>query len=311
MSCLAPPMLSVRDFVPEVDAFWVHGLWHRALHGRWAISLEAMLSTLADAALLLVAEYEGLRSGFCAVDTHQGGGSAGLTLLLIDPTRQRHGVGTELLSRAEQKLRERGVHSLALGAGNRHYFWPGLPEEQGKAWSFFRERGFNEEESSEDLIQELQGFETPTWVTGRLASSGCMLRLAEPAHQSRIAAFEKLQFPAWATYFDNEMEQGGYSNILVAQSPDGCILGTLLLRHDTPTPWTIMSRKKMGTLNTLGVALEQQGKGIGLALTSKALEILSQRGCSHCFIQWTGLTEWYGKLGATTWAQYHMASKLI
>lgn len=310
MSCLAPPMLSVRDFIPEIDTLWLHGLWHRALHGRWAVSLQAMVSTLGDTALLLVAECQGLRSGFCAVDTNQGD-TAGLILLLVEPARQLSGVGTELLNRAEKKLKEMDVHRLTLGAGNGDYFWPGLPEEQGKAWSFFRERGFVEEESSEDLIQDLQDFSTPEWVTARLASSCAVLRIAEPAHHSRIAAFESLQFPAWASYFNHEMEQGGYSNILLAQSSEGGILGTLLLRHSTPTPWTTMNGKQMGTLNTLGVAPERQGQGIGLALTAGAMEVLRKRGCSHCLIQWTGLTEWYGKLGATTWAQYHMASKLL
>ncbi len=310
MSCLAPPMLSVRDFIPEIDTAWLHGLWHRTLHGRWAVSLEAMMGTLANAALLLVAECEGLRSGFCAVDTDQEA-VAGLTLLLVEPAKQSYGVGTELLSQAEKKLKESDIHRLTLGAGTGDYFWPGLPVEQEKAWSFFRDRGFVEEESSEDLIQDLQDFTPPEWVAARLASSCSVLRIAEAAHQSRIAAFEKLQFPAWASYFNNEMKHGGFSNILLAQNSDGGILGTLLLRHNTPTPWTVMDGKQMGTLNTLGVTPERQGQGIGLALTAMAMEVLRQRGCSHCFIQWTGLTEWYGKLGAKTWAKYCMASKLL
>ena len=310
MGCLAPSMLSVRDFIPETDTAWLYGLWHRAMHGRWAVSLRAMVSTLADAALLLVAEREGLRSGFCAVNTHPGA-TAGLTVLLVEPTRQLSGVGTELLNRAEKKLKELSIHRLTLGAGNGDYFWPGLPVEQEEAWSFFRERGFVEEDASEDLILDLKGFSTPDWVAARLASSCSLLRIAEPAHHSGIAAFETLRFPAWATYFENEMKQGGYGNILLAQSPNGSVLGTLLMRHDTPTPWTAMDGKKMGTLNTLGVAPDHQGQGIGLALTAEAMDILRTRGCSHCFIQWTGLTEWYGKLGATTWAKYHMASKLL
>lgn len=310
MCCLAPSAMSVRDFIPEVDAAWLHGLWHQALHGRWAISLEAMLSTLEDAALLLVAECDGLRRGFCAVDARRGG-SAGLTLLLVEPASQRHGVGTELLSRAEEKLKHLGVHKLTLGAGNGDYFWPGLPEEQGRSSSFFRQRGFVEEESSEDLIQDLQDFETPDWAAERLASSSSVIRIAEPAYERKIAAFERLHFPAWSAYFENEMNQGGYSNILLALGSSHGILGTLLIRHDTPVPWIAMDGKQMGTLNTLGVAPERQRQGIGLALTARALEILRRRGCSHCFIQWTGLTEWYGKLGATTWAHYRMASKLL
>ena len=118
MNCLAPPVMSVRDFIPEIDAAWLHGLWHRVMHGRWAISRRAILSTLADSALLLVAECNGLRSGFCAVQTQQGG-SAGLTLFLVEPDRQRHGFGTYLLSRAEERrkaLRNNENHALSFAS---------------------------------------------------------------------------------------------------------------------------------------------------------------------------------------------------
>ena len=287
---------------------WLHGLWRRALHGRWAVSPNTMLSTLADAALLLVAEYEGLQSGFCAVDTNMGA-SAGLTLILVEPTRQLHGVGTGLLNQAERTLRELKVQRLLLGAGNNNYFWPGLPEEQGKVWSFFREHGFKEEGTSEDLIQDLRGFTTPEWVKARLASSCSVLRVAQPPDQRRIEAFERLHFPSWASYFDSEMRRGDYNNILLAEDATGNVVGTLLLRHNPQHPWTALEGKQIGTLNTLGVTPERQGQGIGLALTAAAMEELRKRGNSHCFVQWTGLTEWYGKLGAKTWAKYQMASK--
>ena len=310
MSCPAPPMMSVRDFIPEMDAAWLYGLWQRTMHLRWAISLRAMLTKLANTTLLLVAECEGLQSGFCAVDSHQKG-YAGLTLLLVEPTSQRHGIGTGLMDRVEEKLSESGVHRLTLGAGDGDYFWPGLPREQGEAWSFFQERGFVEEESSADLIQSLEDFATPAWIEERSSASRPVFHVAERTHQHGIAAFEQLHFPAWATYFQNEMEQDRHSNILLAQGLDGAILGTLLMKHDNSVPWTVMLEKRVGTLNTLGVAPEFQGRGIGLALAARAMEILRQRGCSHCFIQWTGLTEWYGKLGAQSWAQYQMASKLL
>lgn len=308
--CFAPSVISVRDFIPETDAAWLHGLWHRALHGRWAISLRAMLSKLAGAALLQVAEYGGLPSGFCAIQRNQGG-AAGLTLLLVEPTKQHHGIGTDLLNRAEELLRNLGIQRLTLGSGGGDYFWPGVPAEQRQSCSFFRRYGFVEEEDSEDLILGTEDFVNPDWVAARLASSGAMLRLGKLADRDEVMAFERLHFLSWAAYFENEMDQGRYSNILLAQGADDTILGTLLLGHDPSLSWDSMRDKRVGTLNTLGVSPTRQGQGIGLALTSRAMEILRMRGCSHCLIQWTGLGEWYGKLGAETWAHYHMASKTL
>lgn len=310
MSYSAPPVLSIRDFNPAIDAAWLHDLWHRALHERWSISLMAMLSTLADAGLLLVAACEGLRSGFCAVQAGQQG-SAGLILLLVEPARQRSGVGTGLMACAVQTLGELNVQRMTLGAGSGEYFWPGLPAEQGTTWPFFRKLGFQEEEPAEDLIQELQDFTTPGWIAARLVSSYATVRVASAADQSRIAAFERQEFPAWASHFEDEMEQGEHGNILFAQKAHGIVVGTLLMRPEMPVPWTSLVGKQAGTLNALGVSPERQGNGIGLALAAGAMEVLRSRGCSHCLIQWTGLAEWYGKLGARSWAKYQMASKLL
>lgn len=310
MSCIAPVVISIRNFVPEMDSAWLHDLWHRTMHGRWAISLQAMLHTISNAALVLVAECEGKRSGLCAVDS-QRGHVAGLILLLVEPARQRCGVGAELMTRVETSLRDRNVRRLTLGAGNGDYFWPGLPEEQKEALCFFKRLGFQEEEASDDLIQKLEDFRTPDWVANRLTTSGATLRVAEPAQNAQISAFEKKHFPAWTPYFENEMEQGGYKNILFAKAPDGGVLGTILLKHEALIPWTDTNDRMIGTLNTLGVAPQQQGQGIGLALTAGAMDHLRRRGCSHCLIQWTGLSDWYGKLGAERWAHYHMASKVL
>ena len=308
MSCVASPAVSIRDFVPEMDSIWLHGLWHRTMHERWAISLEAMSKTLADSLLLLIAECNGLACGFCAVASHRKQ-TAGLTVLLVEPARQNCGIGSELVMRVEKELVDRNIRKLALGAGDGDYFWPGLPDEQSNTLSFFRERGFVEEEASEDLIQELADFHTPSWVSTRLASSGSLIYVAEPTDRNLLISFERQHFPAWAPFFESEMEHGSYANILFARGLDGEVLGTVLLRHDSAIPWSLTSGTRIGTLNTLGVAPDKRGQGVGLALTAGAMKHLRKRGCSHCLIQWTGLTEWYGKLGAKRWARYHMAFK--
>lgn len=310
MNCIAPQVVSIRNFIPEVDSAWLHDLWHRAMHNRWAISMRAMLNIIDNAALVLVAECEGLQSAVCAVDSERGS-VAGLILLLVEPAWQRCGVGAKMMRKVETTLREQGVHKLILGAGNGDYFWPGLPQEQNQAWPFFRKLGFLEEEYSEDLIQVLHDFKTPGWVSTRLATSGVTLCLAESAKRERIAEFEHRYFPAWTVYFENEMSQGDYQNILLAEGSNGSIVGTILLKREIVIPWMEVHGKRFGTLNTLGVAPQSQGQGIGLALTAGAMEHLAKRGCSHCLVQWTGLAKWYGKLGAKRWAHYHMVSKIL
>ncbi len=308
LASTAQPALVIRNFRMDVDAVWLYDLWHRTLHCRWAVTHQAIFHIINDADLLLVAECEGTRSGFCAVDSLFGV-TAALVLLLVDPARQKRGIGTELLKSAQAALKKQKVGRLNLGAGNRSYFWPGLPDEHDEAWPFFAKRGFQEQEASEDLILALADFQTPAWVSARQRSTGTTFCLADPVRAVQINAFEQKYFPAWAPYFKNEMRQDGFKNILIAEGTDHKIHGTVLMKANASTPWQDAGSIHTGALNTLGVAPERQGRGIGLALTAKAMEHLRQRGCTFCYIQWTGLADWYGKLGAKPWAHYRMAYK--
>ena len=78
-----------------------------------------------------------------------------------------------------------------------------------------------------------------------------------------------------------------------------------------PQRWSADDDLRVGSINALGVLTSRQRQGIGLALAAKAMEVLRDRGCSKAYIQWTGLTAWYGKLGASVWACYRMAAKLL
>ena len=308
MICIASSGVSIRNFSFDSDAGWLHSLWHRTLHSRWAISFQAMVDTLSGASMLRVAESAGRRLGFCAVDS-QAGQSAGLLLLLVDPAMQHRGIGSELFASLESELLVQKKTQVKVGSSLGDYFWPGIPAEHDEAWAFFKKQGFAEQEHSADLVQSLDDFETPVWVLSRQVASGTTLHLAEPARTAALLAFERENFPAWLPYFQNQLERANYGNVLFAQGKDSTISGTILMRHDAATPWLKEADKRTGTLNTLGVAPDKQGQGVGLALTARAMEHLRRRGCSSCFIQWTGLTEWYGKLGAKPWASYRMAAK--
>ena len=301
----------IRIFSPAEDAPWLHLLWHKTMHPRWSLPIDAMGRVLAGVRTLLVAERDGLRVGFCAAD-HVRLGDAGLLSLLVEPAYQRRGIGHGLLAHLDRLLQAEQVRRLHLGAiSSGSYFWPGVPAEHDATWPFFARHRWQQQESCADLVQELAGFQTPGWVSGRLTEAGVILRLSEPRLRSAIVAFERTCFPAWSHYFENELAASQHENLLVAQASDGEIVGSLLLKADTETPWQEDAGARVGSLNTLGIAPARERQGIGLALAAQAMEILRDRGCSRCYIQWTGLREWYGKLGARVWAEYRMATKTL
>lgn len=311
MLSTALAVTEIRAFSPRQDALWLHRLWRRTIHARWSLSLDSMQTALADARSLLVAEREGVRLGFCAAD-YEPAGDAGLLALLVEPAFQRRGIGSALITELERILQFEQVSVLHLGAfSTGTYIWPGLPAENELALPFFAKHGWRREESCADLIQEITSFKTPVWVSDRIKDAGIVLRLADTGLHDKVAAFERAHFPAWASFVDNEFADMRSQNVLVAQTIDGTVLGTILLKAGIRTLWTADTAVQIGSLNILGVAPGSQHQGIGLALTARAMEILRDRGCSRCYIQWTGLIEWYGKLGATVWAEYRRASTVV
>lgn len=75
--------------------------------------------------------------------------------------------------------------------------------------------------------------------------------------------------------------------------------------------WRMFLGEDMGAIGAVGVKELEREKGIGLAMVSEASQILRNRGIRNCFVHWTWLVDWYGKLGYKVWQEYWMAKKSI
>ena len=299
-----------RAFDSLLDDVWLEDFWARTMPLRWRISGESLQAVLSDTKLILVAEHNGRPVGLGAVD-YDLSGEAGLVFLAVDPVWQGRGIGTKLLQALERDLKALQIHILRLGAvSTATYLWPGMPVELDAAWPFFERRGWLREEGCADLIQKLDGFVTPAWLTNGMDDAGVTLRLSSSELRATVAAFEAEHFPAWSGYFRQSLLSNDENErVLIAQNVSGEIVGTLLLDAAVPRRWCVDENAQAGSINVLGVARRKRQRGIGLALAAKAMEILQARGCAKCYIQWTGLAAWYGKLGTSVWADYCMAKK--
>ena len=179
------------------------------------------------------------------------------------------------------------------------------------AWPFFVKHGWTESDRVSDLIQSLTTYQTPSWVYERVRSYGITVGLATSDLKAKVSEFERSSFPEWSQFFDNALDKGKYNEIVVASDGSGVVLGSVLLNCGDLLTWKQTLGVGCGSLSVLGVREDQRGKGIGLALAARAMELLRERGCAKCYIHWTGLTSWYGKLGATVWAEYRMSSRPI
>ncbi len=304
------PSICIRKFEAHSDSSRLYELWHRALPPKWSISQEELLGRLRSATICYVAVEESGTVGFCAVAHRPAAATAALLVLLVDPSTRRQGHGSALLQSVERALSQQGVTRLSLGfAGEGNYFWQGVPVDSG-SWPFFVRNGWRESETSSDLLLNLRNFTAPRWVLERSDEAEVAIHPASVDLQNAVLRFERLNFPLWAQFFEGAQ---GYceSNVIVASNSSGTIVGSVLLSSSLAIPWKHALGNRCGSLGVLGVAKHMEGRGIGLALAACGAELLRGRGCSACHIGWTGLIDWYGKLGATPWATYHMGHKIL
>ncbi|MBW4026639.1 MAG: GNAT family N-acetyltransferase [Acidobacteria bacterium] len=90
---------------------------------------EAELASLLEAGRMLVAEEDGSVIGCVYVKIEGERGYIGL--LSVDPTRQRTGLGTRLISAAEEFCRESGCHFADITVVNLREELPGIYQKLG------------------------------------------------------------------------------------------------------------------------------------------------------------------------------------
>ncbi len=304
------PGLLLRQVALVEDLGWIHGLWLRALDSRWSLSKEALGGNLAHS-LCVIAEWNGVPVGFCA-GTWQAPGPAALTVLLVDGGYRRKQIGSVLLLNLESELCQRGAKTLRLGIGaHESYFWPGVPVSNPPVWGFFAHHSWTPEDTVFDLVLMLDKLKARDNVEEELARAGYHLAHASAETQQQIEDFEALHLPTWAGAFCNKLRERRFEEVLVALTADNSVAGSALLEGGAFLAWRDSLGSACAAFSALGVAAEHRRQGLGSALAAHAFALAKGRGCEKCYINWTGLTEWYGRLGAKPWAEYTTSEKPI
>lgn len=244
------------------------------------------------------------------LSTQLKGETAALVCILVGKVHQRKGVGTKLIEEVTKKLKQQGIKEISLGSGGYSYFWPGVPKNLDSAIKFFGKLGWQYSETSVDMTMELKEYKTPRSIIERTNNLGITFEMAKNEQIKDILGFEKKNFPNWYKYFSSTIDKNELGNILIARSSQGKILGSVLIDRDKKV-WDRLLGDKVGTLGALGVSEDAREQGIGLALAAKGTEILKTSGSYVCYLGWTWLIDWYGKLGYKVWREYQMSTKNI
>jgi GNAT superfamily N-acetyltransferase len=241
-----------------------------------------------------------------------------ISLLAVHPAHQRRGIGRALLERSERYLRDHGRHRVALG-GDPDHFVPGVPT-AGDAQAFFAAMGYDLRGDAYDLRRSLLDYTTPPEVASTLAAHPDVeIRPLRSDDAPRLLAFLDDVFPGrWRYTIARFLDRGGPPGDVMGVVRRGAVNGFALLFRPRPgwmigpsIAWARSVRGPAGGLGPMGLAPGLRGRGLGLALLDRSVRRLADLGMEEVVIDWTGLLEFYGRLGFTPWRHYRHGEKRL
>ncbi len=230
--------------------------------------------------------------------------------LLVDPARQRQGLGSRLLAWARERLRADGAQEIVLGGGFCHFF-PGVPLEPPGVSDFFVRRGFQQTNIVHDLWGDLTGFAAPASAQAAVAAAAAVAEPCTPEHAPALLDFLRAEFPGrWRYDTERYLAAGNPPQEYIILRQGRRVIGFAKIHHrrsarlGPPLYWRRLLGRNAGGLGPIGVAADMRGKGLGLALLQLGLEHLAHLGVRQAVIDWTDLVDFYARVGFVPWKSY-------
>ncbi len=218
------------------------------------------------------------------------------------------GVCGDLISDVRQLLTDRGASRLVFGQDNNHFF-PGCPKDFPKLKEFLEIEGFTDHGTQVDMERDLSDFSYSA-----SAIPGDRVEVLSKGAIMELEGFLQREFPGrWHHDTLLKVRQDGPECVavlycgqriegfaLIQDSSNRYPIGGAVWQEDLGPNW--------GSLGPIGVSKAVRGSGRGGFLLGSALQILKDRGCRQTIIDWTTLTEFYGKFGFEVSRSYESMS---
>lgn len=219
-----------------------------------------------------------------------------IRLMCVIPSKQRQGIGTKLLADIELYSQKKGFDRIITGGVSSGLFI-GAPSE---SWEFFEKQGFVSAGSCDEMLMKLEDFQMNklTLHGGDIAEYGWY-----DGDMEAMKAAVSLVDEGWTQYFINPR------NIYVAkvngEIASFCLVDTNCQNYLTD------QYGKVGMPGCVGTVPKYRNKGIALEMIARATEYLKMQGMDVSFIFYTGVAQWYKKLGYKTFLTEHFGIKKL
>lgn len=234
--------------------------------------------------------------------------------LLVDSAYRNQGIGTLLLRHAEELLKEKGKKVITLGRDTYHYF-PGVPSEDQVTARWFEKRGYQHYVTDYDMNCAYVSGQKVNWPE----LENVEFLILQEEKKDALVDFMHRCFPGrWEHETIHYFRKGGTGREFVVVKEKGQIIGFCRI-NDALSPvimgnvnWApLFDIEAVGGIGPLGVDASRRKNGYGLAVVQAAVAALRERGVTDIIIDWTGIIDFYRKLGYDIWKSYGAYKKEI
>lgn len=230
-----------------------------------------------------------------------------ISLIYVEPKHRKKGIGSLLIEKAINVFKKLNKKTIYIGR-DVHNFFPGLPIDMIKDLPFYLKNGFEYSYQTHDLISKNNSL-IPLKNNQDLYTFRC----ATIDDKNNIINFINKNWPGRWTYEVIEyFEKGGNGNeyfICLDNNKNICAFAKVCYPTTNidliSNSFTWYKRfLKPGGVGPLGVDPAYRGNHLGYDIVAGAVNELLKANATEIIIDWTGLLEFYRKLGFEVWKSY-------
>lgn len=206
-----------------------------------------------------------------------------INVLFVAPDAQKQKIGSELLEKAEQTLKQRGVKNITLGAYSPNYFFAGIDEvNYPDAARFFQKHRYQPGELHYSMGMDLTEYQMPEYVQElkcRLENSGYQFLAFKEEYSLELLNFLRDQFGGgWKRSALNAMrEKTAEELILIVLNQKQEICGFCMHAMDG----------NLERFGPIGISQKERNLKIGSILFHHQLKRMKDKGCRRMFFMTT------------------------
>lgn len=245
-------------------------------------------------------------------ETNQSGSLIGAAItvkdviaaIFVDKDSRGNGIGSKLLDKAEEHIRQQGNKTAVLGG---MVIYQGAPI-AGDNISFFEKRGYQGEEITVNMAAKLADFDASK-LDIYPAPDYIRFRYEKPEeHEKLLKAIESVE-PNWVQYFSKPSPKSRIKTLIAEDIRNGAIAGFVTTEPNAAT--FEHDGLITGSMGCVGVVPEYRRLGIGLRMVADGMQKLKEQRDQAVELTYIVLTDWYSRLGLTICSRQWMAKKKL